>query len=85
MPLIRQPTMRATFSFNFDFYLKIKFDTHPFVDNQMTELENKATQSLNEGSGNARSLDSYESHSPPQPPCAKRQRRPRLRSGTTSI
>jgi hypothetical protein len=42
----------------------------------MMELENEATQHEppNEGSGNAGSSDSYESFSPPQPPCVKRQR-----------
>jgi hypothetical protein len=75
-PLIRQPTPRATFSFNFCSYLKIRFDTYPFIDNQMKEPENEATQyeSPNEGSGTAGSSDSYESPSPPQLPCAKRKR-----------
>jgi hypothetical protein len=47
-----------------------------FVNNQMVKLENEATQykSPNEGSGNVGGLDSYESHSPLHPPCAKRQR-----------
>jgi hypothetical protein len=36
--------LRETFSFNFGSYLKTKFDAHPFVDNQMAELENLATQ-----------------------------------------
>jgi hypothetical protein len=31
-------------------------------------------KSSNEGSGNEGSPDSYESPSPPEPPCAKRQR-----------
>jgi uncharacterized SAM-dependent methyltransferase len=31
----------ATFTFNFCSYLKIKFDTHSFVDNQMADLENE--------------------------------------------
>jgi hypothetical protein len=41
----------------------------------MAKPENEATQyeSPNEESGNVGSLDSYESPSPPQPPCAKRQ------------
>jgi hypothetical protein len=61
--------------FNFCSYLKTKFDTHPFVDSQMAEPENEATQyeSPNEGSGNAGSSDSYGSPSPPQPLCTKRQ------------
>jgi hypothetical protein len=46
-------------SFNFDSYLKAKFDAHPFIDNQMLDLENEATQyeSPNEGSGNAGGSD----------------------------
>jgi hypothetical protein len=54
----------------------IFFDTYPFVDNQMKEPKNEATQyeSPNEGSGTAGSSDSYESPSPPQFPCAKRKR-----------
>jgi hypothetical protein len=42
----------------------------------MAEHDNEAIQyeSLNKGSGNARSSDSYESPSPAQPLCAKRQR-----------
>jgi hypothetical protein len=74
-PLIQQPALRATFSFNFGSYLKTKFDAHPFVDNQMAELENEATQyeSPNEGSKNAGGSDSYESPSPFHPPCTKRQ------------
>jgi hypothetical protein len=41
----------------------------------MVDLEKEANQyeSLNEGSENAGSSDSYESPSPLQPPCAKRQ------------
>jgi hypothetical protein len=41
----------------------------------MLELENEVAkyESPNEGSGNAGSSDSYESPSPPQPSCAKRQ------------
>jgi hypothetical protein len=55
--------------------LKTKFDAHPFVDNQMVDLENEATQyeSPNEGSGNAGGSDMYESP-PLHPPCSKRQR-----------
>jgi hypothetical protein len=55
--------------------LKTKFDAHPFVDNQMVDLENEATQyeSPNEGSGNAGGSDMYESP-PLHPPCGKRQR-----------
>jgi hypothetical protein len=46
-----------------------------FVDNQMVEPENEATQyeSPNEGSRNAECLDSYKSPSPSQPLYAKRQ------------
>jgi hypothetical protein len=68
--------LRATFSFNFDSYLKTKFDAHLFVDNQMADLENEVTQyeSPNEGSGNAGVLDLYESPSPLHPLCGKRQR-----------
>jgi hypothetical protein len=75
MSLIRQPVLRAIFSFNFCSYLKTKFDTHSFVDNQMADPENEANQyeSPNKGSGNAGSLDSYESPSLFQPPCTKRQ------------
>jgi hypothetical protein len=29
---------------NFGSYLKTKFDAHPFVDNQMADLENEVTQ-----------------------------------------
>jgi hypothetical protein len=73
--LIQQPTLRATFSFNFGSYLKIKFDAHPFVDNQMVDLENEVTQyeSPNKGSGNVGGSDLYNSPSPLHPPCAKRQ------------
>jgi hypothetical protein len=62
--------------FNFCSYLKTKFDTHPFVDNQMANPENEVNQyeSPNEGSGNAGSLDSYKSPSRLQPSCVKRQR-----------
>jgi hypothetical protein len=65
----------STFYFNFGSYLKAKFDADLFVDNQMAEHENPVTQyeSPNEGSGNARASDSYESPSPLHPPCAKRQ------------
>jgi hypothetical protein len=47
--------LRATFSFNFGYYLKTKFGAHPIVDNHMTDLENEATQfeSPDERSGNA--------------------------------
>jgi hypothetical protein len=67
--------LRTTFSFYFGSYLKIKFDTHPFVDNQMSDLENEVTQyeSPNEGSGNAGGSDEYESPSPLHPPCGKRK------------
>jgi hypothetical protein len=56
--------------------LKTKFDAHPFVDNQMVDLENEATQyeSPNERSGNAEGSDLYESSSPLHPPYTKRQR-----------
>jgi hypothetical protein len=56
--------------------LKTKFDTHPFVDNQMADLENEATQyeSLDEGSRNAGGSDLYKSPSPPHPLCGQRQR-----------
>jgi hypothetical protein len=66
---------RATFSFNFGSYLKTKFDTHPFVDNQMVDLKNEPTQyeSTNEGSGSARGSNLYKSPSPLHPLCAKRQ------------
>jgi hypothetical protein len=49
--------------------------THPFLDKQMAELENDATQyeCPNEGSGNVESSDLYKSPSPPQPLYAKRQ------------
>jgi hypothetical protein len=68
--------MRATFSFNFGSYLKTKFDAHQFVDNQMVDLQNEATQyeSPKEGSGNAGGSDLYEPPSPLHPPCSKRQR-----------
>jgi hypothetical protein len=73
--LIRQPALRATFSFNFDSYLKTEFDAHPFVDNQMVDLENEVTQyeSPNERSGNAGGSELYECPSPLHPPCGKRQ------------
>jgi hypothetical protein len=73
---IQQPALRAIFSFNFCYYLKEKFVAHPFVNSQMAGVENEATQyeSPNEGSRNAGSSDSYESPSPPHPPCTKRQR-----------
>jgi hypothetical protein len=56
--------------------LKTKFDAHPFVDIQMTDLENEATQyeSPNEGSENAGGSYLYESPSPLHPPCGKRER-----------
>jgi hypothetical protein len=56
--------------------LKTKFNTHPFVDNLMSNLENEATQyeSRNEGSGNVGDSDEYESPSPFHPPCGKRPR-----------
>jgi hypothetical protein len=74
--LIQQSSLRATFFFNFGSYLKTKFDAHSFIDNQMAELENEATQyePPNKGSRNARGSDSYESPSPLHPPYAKRQR-----------
>jgi hypothetical protein len=55
--------------------LKIKFDVNPFVDNEMVDLENEATQydSPNEGSGNAGGSNLYKSPSPLHPLCAKRQ------------
>jgi hypothetical protein len=58
--------------------LKTKFDAHPFVDNQMPDLENEVTQyaSPNEGSRNEGGSDEYESPSPLHPPCGKRQRAP---------
>jgi hypothetical protein len=67
--------MRAIFSFNIGSYLKTKFDTHPFVDNQKADLENEVTQyeSPNEGSGNPGGSDLYESPSPLHASCAKRQ------------
>jgi hypothetical protein len=66
----------TTFSFNFGSYLKTKIEAHLFVDNQMSDLENEATQyeSPNEGSGNAGGSDEYESASPLHPPRGKRQR-----------
>jgi hypothetical protein len=75
-PLIQQPALRATFSFNFSSYLKTKFDAHPSVYNQTVDLENEGTQyeSPNEGSRNAGGLDLYKSPSPLHPPCGKRQR-----------
>jgi hypothetical protein len=53
----------------------MKFDAHPFVNNQMVDLENEANQyvSPNEGSGNAGSSNSYECPSPLQPLCTKGQ------------
>jgi hypothetical protein len=67
---------KAANSFNFGSYLKTKFDAHMFVDNQMSDLENEATQyeSPNEESENARGSDEYKSPSPLHPPCGKRQR-----------
>jgi hypothetical protein len=64
-----QPALRATFSFNFGSYLKTKFDAHLFVDNQMANLENEATQyeSPDGESGNAGGSDLYESPSPLHP------------------
>jgi hypothetical protein len=55
--------------------MKTKFDAHPFVDNQMADLENESTQyeSPNEGGRNAGGSDLYESPSPLHPPCGKRQ------------
>jgi hypothetical protein len=46
------------------------------VDNQITDLENEATQyeSPNEGSGNVGGSDLYESTSPLHPLCGKMQR-----------
>jgi hypothetical protein len=56
--------------------VKIKFDAHPFVDNQMVDPENEATQyeSPNERTGKVGGSDLYESPSPLHPPCGKRQR-----------
>jgi hypothetical protein len=72
--LIRQPALRAIISFNFGSYLKIKFDTHPFIDNQMVDLDNEATQyeSPNKKSGNVGGSDLYESPSPIHPTCGKK-------------
>jgi hypothetical protein len=55
--------------------LKTKFDSHPFVDNQMLDLENEVIQyeSPNEGSRNAGGSDEYESPSPLHPSCGKKQ------------
>jgi hypothetical protein len=61
-PLIWQPALRTTFSFNFGSYLKTKFDAQLFVHNQMSDLENEVTQYK------------YESPSPLHPSCSKRQR-----------
>jgi hypothetical protein len=65
-PLIRQSKLRETFSFNFGSYLKIKFDTYAFVDNQMVGPENEVTQyePPNEGSKNVGGSDLYDSPSP---------------------
>jgi hypothetical protein len=62
--------------FQFWFLFENKIDAHPFVNNQMTDLENEATQyeSLNEGSGNAGGSNLYQSPSLLHPPCGKRQR-----------
>jgi hypothetical protein len=56
--------------------LKTKFDAHLFVDNQMADLENEAIQyeSPNEGRGNARGSNLYESPSHLHPLCVRRQR-----------
>jgi hypothetical protein len=55
--------------------LKTKFDAHPFVDNQMMDLENEVTQyeSPNEGSENVGGSDLSKSPSPLHPLCGKRQ------------
>jgi hypothetical protein len=51
---INSATREQHFFFKFCSYLKTKFDAHLFVDNQMAELENEASQyeSPNEGSEN---------------------------------
>jgi hypothetical protein len=67
---------KSNIFFQFWFLFEKKIDAHLFVDNQMTDLENEATQyeSPNKGSEKAGGLDLYESPSPIHPPCGKRQR-----------
>jgi hypothetical protein len=59
---------------NIFFQFWFVFETHPFVDNQMADLENEVAQyePPNERSRNAGGSDLYESPSPLHPPCTKR-------------
>jgi hypothetical protein len=65
--------------------LKTKFDAHPFVDNQISNLENETTQyeSPNEGNGKAGGSNEYESPSPLHPHAVKGNKHQALRTQIT--